>query len=211
MTMLEPTSMRTHPARFVAVALVIACAGTAAFLGVVHAQQNNGRPADRSSGDQPAAIQTNDMLQPATLPPLPTGMTVDMLVDGDRIFHSSGGCFVCHGVEAQGMPAAGDGITVGLAYIPPTWNAIDSLVTAGLPDADTRSPIAMPGRGAKGNLTRDEVQRVAAYVWAISQTRGEPWAGGHPSHGQYALAQAAAGTANDIDRQQRRPSSPHDR
>jgi hypothetical protein len=41
----------------------------------------------------------------------------------------------------------------------------------------------MPARGGKSDLTREEVRRVAAYIWAISQTRGEPWPGGHTSHG----------------------------
>lgn len=40
----------------------------------------------------------------------------------------------------------------------------------------------MPARGAESNLTDDEIRHVAAYVWGISQTRGEPWPGGHQSH-----------------------------
>ena len=42
---------------------------------------------------------------------------------------------------------------------------------AGIPDALTRSPIAMPARGARGDLTAEQVQRVAAYVWAISHRK----------------------------------------
>ena len=194
-----------------ATAATIVSLGVLSVLGVGHAQQNNGRPADRGAARSDSSLQSNDLLQPAVLPSLPVGMTLDMIVDGDRIFHGSGGCFVCHGSEAQGMPAAGDGITVGLAYIPPAWNAIDSLVTAGMPDAMTRSPIAMPGRGAKGNLSREDVGRVAAYVWAISQTRGEPWSGGHESHARLALPQAAVSGTNEIERRLRRPSGPHGR
>lgn len=182
----------------------VCCVAVVSVLGVLHAQQGNGRPADRASAQHQQSIQQNDLLQPAALPPLEMGMTLDMIDDGDRIFHGTGGCFVCHGVEAQGMPAAGDGITVGLAYIPVTWAAIDSLVTAGMPDAVTRSPIAMPARGAKGNLTQDETARVSAYVWAIAQTRGEPWAGGHESHQRLTVPQAAAGTSNDVQRRLRR-------
>jgi cytochrome c5 len=188
----------------IAIAGGVALAGVTSMLGILYAQQGNGRPADRSSSQGSAAIQRNDDLQPAALPQLPIGMTLDMIGDGDRIFHGGGGCFVCHGVEAQGMPAAGDAITVGLSFVPVTWNAIDSLVSAGMPDAVTRSPIAMPARGAKGNLTPDDIRRVSAYVWAISQTRGEPWAGGHESHAQLSLPQAAAGTSNDIERRIRR-------
>lgn len=179
------------------------CLAIVSVLGVLHAQQGNGRQPSAPSAESRSPIQTDDMLQPATLPTLPAGMTIEMIADGDRIFHSTGGCFVCHGVEAQGMPAAGDRITVGLSYIPATWAAIDSLVIAGLPDAVTRSPIAMPGRGARGDLSWDDAARVAAYVWAISQTRGEPWPGGHASHGRLTISQAAAGTSNDIDRRVR--------
>ena len=59
---------------------------------------------------------------------------------------------------------------------------IDSLVTAGIPEAITRSPIAMPARGAQSNLTPDEVKLSAAYVCAIASVRGEPWPGGHQTH-----------------------------
>lgn len=40
----------------------------------------------------------------------------------------------------------------------------------------------MPPRGGRSDLTDAQVKLVAAYVWAISQARGEPWAGGHQSH-----------------------------
>ena len=129
------------------------------------------------------------------LPPLPTGMTVDMLVRGDELFHGRAGCFACHGSEAQGLPAAGDGITSSLAYARHEWGSIDSLIRAGIPDAITRSPIAMPARGARGDLTSEETQRLAAYVWAISVVRGEPWPGGHTSHAGMAPPGSTKGTA----------------
>lgn len=140
-------------------------------------------------------VQTNEELQPAALPPLPPGMTIGMIVEGDGIFHGKGGCFACHGTEGQGLPAAGDGMTSALFYARHEWRSIDSLVTAGIPDALTRSPIAMPARGARGDLTEDEARRVAAYVWAISGVRGEPWPGGHPSHQGQTPAGATKGTA----------------
>lgn len=140
--------------------------------------------------------RTNEELQPAQLPPLPPGMTTDVLVDGDRIFHSTGGCFACHGAEGEGLPAAGAAITTGLAYVPTDVKAIAALIAQGLPDADTRSPIAMPPRGAKGNLTPVEIEHVASYVWAISQTRGEPWPGGHASHFHLIPPGSTSGTAS---------------
>jgi mono/diheme cytochrome c family protein len=133
-----------------------------------------------SSNRQP---KTHDDLQPTALPALPNGMTIQMIVDGDSIYHGKGNCSACHGVEGEGLPAAGDGLTVGLNFAQEDWVSIDSLIDAGIPQVLTRSPIQMPPRGGKSDLTREEVRRVAAYIWAISQTRGEPWPGGHPLHG----------------------------
>jgi len=129
-----------------------------------------------------AAIKTHDDLQSPTLPPLPAGMTIATIVEGDSIFHGKGNCAACHGTEGQGLPALGDAITAALNWAQPEWTSIDSLIDNGIPQVLTRSPIQMPPRGGRSDLTREEVRRVAAYVWAISQTRGEPWAGGHTSH-----------------------------
>jgi mono/diheme cytochrome c family protein len=130
-----------------------------------------------------------DRWQAKRLPALPTGMTVDLIRSGDSLFHGKGGCVTCHGPNAEGMPNSGSALTLGLNFIPVEWKAIDSLVTAGIPEALTRTTIAMPPRGASSNLTADEVRRVAAYVWAIAQVSDEPWPGGHRTHA------AAAGAA----------------
>jgi mono/diheme cytochrome c family protein len=128
-------------------------------------------------------LDTDEEAQPDTLPPLADGMTIDMIRDGDRLFHGKGGCVSCHGSEAQGLAARGKTLTAGVAFVPPgDWKALDSLISAGMPDKRTRSPIAMPPRGQHENLDAGEIRDVAAYVWAISQTRGEPWPGGHALH-----------------------------
>jgi mono/diheme cytochrome c family protein len=142
---------------------------------------------------QPA--QTNDEMQPSTLPVLPYGMSIQQIVHGDSLFHGRGGCFACHGAEAQGLPAAGDGFTTGLNYVQAKWQDIAQLIARGLPDALTRAPIRMPARGARGDLTNDELRAVAAYVWAISQTHGEPWPGGHTGHEGMLPPGATKGTA----------------
>jgi mono/diheme cytochrome c family protein len=154
-------------------------------------------PLHARSAAQAPGVETHDELQPAQLPPLPNGMTTQTIVQGDSIFHGKGNCFACHGVEAQGLPAAGDALTVSLAWAQYDWNSIDSLIDKGMPQALTRSPIQMPPRGGKSNLSDDEVRRVAAYVWAISQTKGEPWAGGHASHAGMVPAGATKGTASN--------------
>lgn len=169
----------------------IAVHGAAALiaaLGIVSAAEAQaGHNAPREPGVPPGAlhapkVKTHDALQPDTLPKLPPGMTVQMIVAGDSIFHNQGHCFACHGQEAEGMPAAGDALTAGLNWAQYDWTSIDSLVKSGMPQELTRSPIGMPPRGGKSDLTDEQVRLVSAYVWAISQARGEPWPGGHQSH-----------------------------
>ncbi len=134
----------------------------------------------------PHKFDTDEEAQSPTLPALPDGMTLDRIRDGDRLFHGKGGCVNCHGSEAQGLAARGKTLTAGLAFIPlGDWNALDSLINVGMPDAQTRSPIAMPARGQHSDLTAEETRTIAAYIWAISQTRGEPWPGGHVLHAHH--------------------------
>jgi len=168
--------------------VVVAGAAAAAALWMVSPlEAQAGHNAPREPGVPPGAIhapkvKTHDDLQPDTLPTLPSGMTVQMIAAGDSIFHNEGHCFACHGQEAEGMPAAGDALTDGLNWAQTNWQSIDSLIKSGMPQDLTRSPIGMPPRGGKSDLTDAQVHLVAAYVWAISQTRGEPWPGGHQSH-----------------------------
>ena len=155
-------------------------------------QAQEGRP---QVHPEPNQVQRNDELQPDTLPTLPAGLTLDLIREGDSVFHNQGACFACHGSEGEGLPAAGDAITVSLSYVQPEWKSIDSLISSGIPDALTRSPIAMPARGARSNLTPRELSAVAAYVWAIAQARGEPWPGGHQSHRSMIPLASTTGTA----------------
>ena len=128
-------------------------------------------------------FDTDEEAQADTLPTLPLGMTIAMLRDGDRLFHGAGGCVSCHGTEAQGLAARGKSLTTGVAFVPAgDWNAMDSVINVGMPDRQTRSPIAMPPRGQHSDLDAEQMRAIAAYVWAISQTRGEPWPGGHAFH-----------------------------
>jgi mono/diheme cytochrome c family protein len=178
--------------------MLLAAASVSLAQGEAHTQQPKG-PGTRAS------IQTHDDLQPAQLPPLPPGMTTDIIAQGDAIYHGKGNCFACHGVEAEGLPAAGDALTVSLNWAQYNWNSIDSLIEHGIPQQLTRSPIQMPPRGGKSNLTADETRRVAAYVWAISQTRGEPWPGGHTSHAGMVPPGADKGTATRASVKERPP------
>jgi mono/diheme cytochrome c family protein len=151
--------------------------------------QERGRAAET-----PEASDLNEDGQRRQLPPLPRGMTLDLIRQGDALFRGKGGCVTCHGPDGGGMPASGSGITAGLNFVPSEWAPIDSLIRVGVPEPATRSPIAMPPRGAQSNLTDEETRQVAAYVWAISQVRGEPWPGGHRSHQPAAAGDTPGGS-----------------
>jgi mono/diheme cytochrome c family protein len=140
------------------------------------------KPASGRMGAAPTALAL-DRWQPKQLPPLPQGVTLDMIRQGDSVFHYAGGCTACHGLDAMGLPDKGDALSLGLHFIPAEPGAIDSLVTAGIPESVTRTSIAMPPRGAASNLSPEQIRQVAAYVWAIAQTYDEPWPGGHRTHG----------------------------
>lgn len=187
--------------RAILIIYALAAVAASASAQAPHTQQSNtatnGRP----------TVKTHDDLQPSMLPPLPPGMTIADIVRGDSVYHSKGTCFVCHGVEGEGRPAAGDALTVALNWAQPNWRSIDSLIDNGIPQPLTRSPIQMPPRGRRSDLTEAEVRSVAAYVWAISQVRGEPWPGGHASHGGMTPAGADAGTATQLATEQRLPTT----
>ncbi len=136
----------------------------------------------RPGADEKDGSDLNEDAQPAKLPALPQGVTLDLIRQGDDLYRGKGGCNTCHGPDGGGMPASGSGITAGLNFVPAQIAAIDSLIKTGVPEPTTRTPVAMPPRGAQSNLTDGETRRLAAYVWAVSQVKGEPWPGGHRSH-----------------------------
>jgi mono/diheme cytochrome c family protein len=163
--------------------------GLLVLLAVPTASNAQERGRASATADQ---ADLNEDGQRAQLPPLPQGMTIATIRQGDELYRSKGGCVACHGPDGGGMPASGSGITAGLNFVPDEWGPIDSPIRVGIPEPVTRSPIAMPPRGAASNLTEGETRQIAAYVWAISQVRGEPWPGGHRSHGG---SEAAGDTA----------------
>lgn len=150
-------------------ALVLSLAGSGQLVGQAGAREAREQDSDEDG-------------QPEHLPALPAGMTLDLIREGDELFRGKGGCAGCHGADATGMPDEGSALTAGLHFIPAEWEALDSLVRVGIPEPVSRPSIAMPSRGAMSDLTADEIRTVSAYVWAISQVRGEPWPGGHTKH-----------------------------
>lgn len=161
--------------------------GVALLVAVHPLTAQHSRPAGRHIGrdsDSTRLSRTDEDGQAATLPKLPVGMTIATLRAGDAVFHGRGGCVSCHGLDATGVPGKGSSLTAGLNYIPApySWSGLDSLERRGIAESITRTDIACPVRGVRGDLSDADVRRVAAYVWAIAQVRGEPWRGGHREH-----------------------------
>lgn len=73
-----------------------------------------------------------DSLQPATLPSLPSGVSVNDSRLGDALFHDRGGCFVCGGAEAQGVSGAANALTLGVSHVEWNLDLIDSVITNGI-------------------------------------------------------------------------------
>ena len=70
--------------------------------------------APQGGGQQPSAagrssmttgaVDTDEDAQPRTLPKLPAGMTTQMIVQGDSIFHGKGGCVTTGTLAGHGTP-----------------------------------------------------------------------------------------------------------
>lgn len=183
-------------ARLLAALAALAMVTAYAPLSLAQQPQGGARPTDPNAprsdaGGLRVPLQTDEDGQPRNLPALPSGMTMAMIQQGDSLFHGKAGCFTCHNNSGTGISAGGSSLTGGLAHIAGNWTSIDSLITAGVPEAATRTPVAMPPRGAQSNLTPQETRLVAAYVWAIATVRGEPW---RPGGRERTRPQVGAGT-----------------
>jgi mono/diheme cytochrome c family protein len=97
--------------------------------------------------------------------PVPPGYTSEQVQLGDRVFHgeaANGQCSVCHGIDGKGTPNGND-LTAGMFV----WS--DGSVKE-LKHTILHNMAVAPGRD--GDLTSDDVDAVAAYVWSISHSSG---------------------------------------
>ena len=101
--------------------------------------------------------------------PVPPGATQEMVALGDRIFHgqvASGTCTACHGPNGTGTPLGPDLTKNKWLWSDGSWPGLTKSITDGvLQPKQYRAP--MPPKGGS-QLTPEQTQAVAAYVWAIS-------------------------------------------
>ncbi len=104
--------------------------------------------------------------KPAAVPP---GATPQMVALGSRIFHgevAGAACAGCHGSSGQGSPVGPNLKSRKWLWGDGSYEAIKKTITAGVPDPkEYRSP--MPPMGGT-QLTPDQINAVAAYVWSLS-------------------------------------------
>ncbi len=108
---------------------------------------------------------------PARAQGLPAGVTPDMVEKGKAIFTGAGNCYACHGQNAQGML----GPTTNLVdhqwlHGDGSYQGIVASIKKGITKEESKSGIPMPARGGS-NITDDQVNQVAAYVWSISHAK----------------------------------------
>jgi glucose/arabinose dehydrogenase/cytochrome c5 len=101
--------------------------------------------------------------------PAPPGATQEMVALGDRIYHGQEGgasCTGCHGSTAKGSPLGPDLTDSKWLWSDGSYAGIAKTITDGVAQPkEYRSP--MPPLGGS-QLTNDQVQALAAYIWAIS-------------------------------------------
>jgi mono/diheme cytochrome c family protein len=109
----------------------------------------------------PLSIVRDQIRPPAAALPVPAGYTREHVLHGDRVFHgeaANGQCSVCHGIDGKGTPNGND-LTAGMFV----WS--DGSVKE-LKRTILHNMAVAPGMD--GNLKPEDVDAVAAYVWAIS-------------------------------------------
>jgi len=111
-------------------------------------------------GASPVAAQTQTSL--------PSGVTQDMIVTGNTIFHGPGLCYACHGPNAQGLvgPSLVDTVWI---HSKGSYPEIVNQILHGVSKEDSKSGIPMPPRGGS-SISDEDVRAVAAYVWSLSHS-----------------------------------------
>jgi glucose/arabinose dehydrogenase/mono/diheme cytochrome c family protein len=101
--------------------------------------------------------------------PVPSGATPEMVALGNRIYHGEVGgamCTGCHGANAAGTPLGPDLTAKKWLWSDGSWQGIGKTITEGVSmPKQYRAP--MPAMGGS-QLSPEQVQAVAAYLWALN-------------------------------------------
>ncbi len=115
----------------------------------------------------PAAEVTPAASEAAPSMDLPEGVTSAMVAEGETIFTSTGICFTCHMEGGVGGPLAPNLTDEEWLNIDGSYESIVSNIMTGVPEPKEHPGLMLPKGGT--NITDEQVQAVAAYVWTLSQ------------------------------------------
>mgnify|MGYP000650453396 CR=1 FL=1 len=126
-------------------------------------------------GDAPPADQAEEPAPEAAAPAeapamdmeLPEGVTPAMVAEGETVFMGEGICFTCHMEGGVGGPLAPDLTDDVWLNIDGSYESIVRNVMTGVPEPKEHPGIMLPKGGT--NITDEQVNAVAAYVWTLSQ------------------------------------------
>lgn len=139
-----------------AAALVVAtaCGGDAGDQADVPPAQ----PADAPAAEAAAQVGANVEL--------PEGVTLDMVTQGKTVFETST-CWTCHGMDAAGGALAPSLRDQDWLNSDGSFDGIVGIVREGVPQPQEHPGLMPPMGGAP--LTDDQINNVAAYVYALSR------------------------------------------
>ena len=104
-------------------------------------------------------------------PELPEGVTHERIAMGEALY-SEQGCATCHGRDAKGVPGLTGDLTDGVWNFCEggTFETLVAVIEEGL-TPDRTGGIPMPAAAAK-DLSGEEVEALAAYMWSLSNAGG---------------------------------------
>jgi glucose/arabinose dehydrogenase/cytochrome c5 len=121
-----------------------------------------------ASAAPPEGVHANAGHESATLP-VPPGASAQAVALGEQVFAGAVGgatCSACHGADAHGTALAPDLTARQRLWGDGSYPAIVAIVRHGIPQPKKFSAPMPPMGGAQ--LSDEQVNAVAAYVWAIS-------------------------------------------
>jgi len=116
------------------------------------------------AGEAEVANPCADMTQE-----LPDGVTAEMVAAGKEIYSGAGICSTCHGPDGAGIPNLGADLTdAEWLHSDGSFAGIAEGVMSGVTAQESSSGVPMPAKGGT-NITDEQAQAVAAYVWTLSK------------------------------------------
>jgi mono/diheme cytochrome c family protein len=101
----------------------------------------------------------------AATPPLPKGVTQEMVTQGGTTYHSQT-CVACHGATGAGGPLGPDLTDSKWIWSDGGYAGIAKTIKEGVPKPKQFQTPMPPMGGAQ--LTPEQVSALAAYVWTLS-------------------------------------------